>query len=150
MATPAKTDLIFSVIREPSVEVNQAAEWFTPGRMYRNAVFFAFTCEDRDRRLESGGVKVATKTAIPRGVYRMTVSFSHRFQKQLPEVLDVPQFAGIRCHGGNKAEDSEGCVLVGQVRTSTGVAQCADTVKRLIDSINQAEDLGKAVWLEIK
>ena len=143
------TDRTFLVIREPVINI-AGAESYTPGVMYVNGLKFCFTCEDQDRLLESGGVKVKTRTAIPRGKYKITVSFSHRFQKELPEVLDVPQFVGIRCHGGNKAEDSEGCILTGQVRTSTGIAKCADTVARMIAMINQTEDLGGTCWLEVK
>ena len=143
------SDSVFTVLREPSVRP-ASGEAYTLGRVYYNGVFFCFSCEDEDRKLESGGVKVKTKTAIPRGVYDLTVSFSHRFQKELPEVLSVPQFQGIRIHGGNKAEDSEGCILTGQVRTSTGIAKCADTVARMIAMINQTEDLGGTCWLEVK
>jgi hypothetical protein len=143
------SDCTFLVIREPSV-TPVSGEGYTLGIMYRNGVRFCFTCEDQDRKLEAGGVKVKTRTAIPRGKYQLTTSFSHRFQKELPDVRDVPQFEGVRLHGGNKAEDSEGCILIGQVRTSTGIAKCADTVQRMIDMINQTEDAGGKCWLEVK
>ena len=143
------SDSVFTVLREPSVRP-ASGEAYTLGRVYYNGVFFCFSCEDEDRKLESGGVKVKTKTAIPRGVYDLTVSFSHRFQKELPEVLSVPQFQGIRIHGGNKAEDSEGCLLFGQVRTSFGIAKCADTIQRVIRIINEAEDNGSVVRMEVK
>lgn len=142
-------DLTFVLIREPSQAV-EAGESFTPGILYANGLRFCFTCEDQDRQLEKGGVKIAGKTAIPRGSYRLTTSMSQHFGKELPEVEGVPQFKGVRCHGGNKAEDSEGCVMLGKVRTKIGIADCPDTVRRMIAMINSTEADGGKCWLEIK
>lgn len=124
-------------------------ERFTLGKFYVDGKFFAHTCEDRDRKLEAGGVKVPKKTAIPRGHYKVVCSFSRRFQKVLPEVLDVPGFTGIRIHGGNTADDTEGCPLIGKVRTADGVYKCAERVATLIDLITAAEDAGRETWLEV-
>lgn len=147
----AQTDMkqVFKVVREPTIR-NPNGENYTLGRMYIDNVFFCHTCEDEDRFLEGGVTeKVYGRTAIPRGKYRLTTSFSNRFQRVLPLVVDVPGFTGIRIHGGNRAEDSSGCVLVGKVRTSSGIAQCADMVKRVIDQIDDAAELGIESWLEI-
>lgn len=141
---------IFKVVREP-VQRPSGAEAYTPGVMYLDNVRFCVTCEDEDRHLEDGKTpKVYGLTAIPRGLYRMIVDFSNRFKKPLPHVLDVPGFEGIRVHGGNRAEDSSGCLLVGKVRTSTGIAQCADTVKRVIDAIEAGDELGIESWLKVE
>lgn len=142
-------DLVFTVIREPVVH-NPGRESYTPGVMYANGLRFCVTCEDHDRKLEAGGTKVFGKTAIPRGIYKLITSFSNRFQRVLPQVLDVPGFEGIRFHGGNAAEDSSGCILIGKVRTSTGIAQCADTVNRMIAQIEACEEQGGNVRLEVK
>lgn len=143
------TNLSLVLIREETKPVEDG-EWFTPGKMFANGQMFCQTCEDRDRKLEVGGVKVKGQTAIPRGKYKVIVTFSNRFQRPLPEVLDVPGYTGVRFHGGNKAEDSEGCILIGQVRTDTGIANCRPTVERLIKMIESAEDTGGSVWLEVK
>lgn len=140
----------FSVLREPTIR-NNSGEKYTLGRMYLDNVFFCHTCEDEDRFLEGQVTeKVYGATAIPRGRYKVETSYSNRFCRVLPIVLDVPGFTGIRLHGGNRAEDSDGCLLVGQVRTSSGIAQCATTVQRVIDQIEDAADLGIETWLEIK
>ena len=142
-------DLTFVVIRENN-QIPAQGEGFVLGKVYSNGLYFSESCEDQDRYLEKGGMKVKTRTAIPRGRYKLTTSYSMRFKKELPEVQGVDQFTGVRCHGGNKAEDSEGCILIGKVRTRTGIAQCADTVKRMIDMINTTEDMGGSCWLEVK
>lgn len=146
---PGKTDLVFTIVRGVTIRV-PGAENFTPGTMYQSGIYFCRTCEDEDRHLEKGGEKVYGKTAIPRGLYRLTVSMSARFGKLLPEVKDVPEFTGVRCHGGNKAEHSEGCVLVGKVATQTGIYDCTETVAKLIEAIQAAEAAGRKCWLEIK
>lgn len=142
---------LFKVIREPTrVPKDSSREKFTLGKMYRNGVKFCETCEDEDRHLEANpNAKVKGLTAIPRGRYKLTTSFSHRFKKVLPEVLNVPGFTGVRIHGGNRAEDSEGCVLAGRVRIQDGIAQCKDTVEAIIDLIDDAEDRGEESYLEI-
>lgn len=141
---------VFKVVREPTIR-NPSGENFTLGRMYLDNVFFCHSCEDEDRFLEGGVVeKVHGRTAIPRGKYRLITSFSNRFQRVLPLVVDVPGFSGIRIHGGNRAEDSLGCILVGKVRTSSGIAQCADSVRRIVDAIDACSELGIESWLEVQ
>lgn len=102
------------------MEIKLVREVFTEtstiGSLYINGVFECYTLEDKDRKLESGGQKVYAKTAIPRGKYNVVNSFSNRFQKYLPEIQNVPQFAGIRIHPGNTADHSEGCVLLGSTK----------------------------------
>lgn len=142
---------LFKLIREPSRTPSVAGrERYTLGKMYRNGLKFCETCEDEDRTLETKpNDKVKGKTAIPRGRYKLIASFSHRFKKVLPEVLNVPGFTGVRIHGGNRAEDSEGCILAGRVRTQEGIANCKDTVGAIISLIEDAEDRGEESYLEV-
>ena len=140
-----------TVIREPVIRPD-SGEAFTPGRMYVNGLHFGYTCEDEDRFLETVGIreKIHGRTGISRGTYPLEVTFSNRFQRDLPYVSGVVGFEGIRIHGGNRAEDSLGCILLGQVRTATGIAQCANTVQRLIAMIKACEDKRELSWLEVK
>lgn len=85
----------------------------TFGELFVDGKYQCFVLEDTDRRLEAGGVKVYGKTAIPRGTYQIIVDRSQRFKRELPLLLDVPQFQGIRIHAGNKPEDTEGCLIPG-------------------------------------
>lgn len=127
------------------------APGFTLGRLFVEGKQYGFTCEDQDRYLEDNpGAKVPKRTAIPRGLYRMTLSFSNRFKKVMPLIVDVPGFEGVRIHGGNDEHDTEGCPLLGKTRTAVGVAHCAEVNQALIDLITRAEDSGDAVWIEVK
>ncbi|MCF0223813.1 MAG: hypothetical protein HUK20_06050 [Fibrobacter sp.] len=71
---------------------------------------------------------------IPCGTYDVDVTYSPKFKKKLPLLvnygLGVGDGRGIRIHSGNNAEtDSKGCVLVGN--------QC-DLVKNVILESNKA------------
>lgn len=99
------------------------------GDLLINGTFVCYTLEDRDRNLKSDmtvadiqNIKVYSKTAIPYGSYRVTVTptsltgVGERLiagSKQLPLVNGVKGFDGIRIHRGNKATATAGCLLCG-------------------------------------
>lgn len=79
-----------------------------------------YTLEDKDRKLISTDdlktitdIKVFGKTAIPYGRYEVIMTFSNRFKQNMPLLIGVIGFAGVRIHSGNTAEDTEGCILCG-------------------------------------
>lgn len=76
--------------------------------------FKYYSLEDADRKLEAGGIKVPGQTAIPKGRYRITLDWSPKRNALVPYLLDVPQFIAIQIHGGNRPEDTEGCILLGR------------------------------------
>ena len=84
-------------------EANNIGDFFIEGK------FFCYSLEDKIRYDDK---KVYGKTAIPDGRYRVVLNWSNRFQRIMPLLLDVPNFTGVRLHGGNKAEDSHGCPLI--------------------------------------
>ena len=49
---------------------------------------------------------------IPNGTYEVRVTYSPRFKRMLPLVVQVPGRSGIRFHRGTKPEHSKGCILV--------------------------------------
>lgn len=111
----------------------------TIGELSINGEFFCYTLEDKDRYLETGTKKVYGETAIPRGTYNVVLSFSNRFQKYLPELQNVPQFAGIRMHTGNKPEDTEGCLLVGKIKAKDMILESAKTFKEFMAELKKVE-----------
>jgi hypothetical protein len=83
----------------------------TIGKLFINDVFHCFTLEDKERK-----VKIKNVTAIPKGRYEVIVNFSNRFKQQMPLLLKVPNFEGVRIHWGNYSKDTEGCILLGTTK----------------------------------
>jgi hypothetical protein len=108
----------------------------TSGRLYLEGKFFCFTLEDTARPV---WVKIPGKTCIPEGVYPVIKSFSPRFGKILPELLNVYNFTNIRMHAGNRPEDTDGCILLGLSRAKDSVYRSVEAVESLIDYIKQAQ-----------
>jgi hypothetical protein len=66
----------------------------------------------------------------------------------MPLLLDVPMFTGIRIHSGNTAEDTRGCILVGEWRAPDWVGDSRRAFARLFPLIEGTEDLWIAVTNE--
>ena len=126
------------------------AEGYTLGELWQDSTRIGYTVEDQDRHLEIDPKgKVYGKTCIPRGRYKLELTFSHRFQKLLPLIVDVPGFEGIRIHGGNRAENSQGCIILGRERTNDGVKNCRPVMVRIISLLVHAEARDETCWITI-
>ena len=120
------------VKRRSSAHGCTISEWFV------NGTAECFGCEDVVRL---DGSKVYGKTAIPAGTYQVINSFSPRFGKYLPLLLNVPGYEGVRIHPGNTAIDTLGCLLPGRKvnADSTGVEQSVLAFTALFAKIKAAE-----------
>lgn len=116
----------------------------TMGELLIDGQHFAWTLEDavRDR-------KIPNETAIPAGRYEVVVTWSNRFGKPLPLLLKVPNFEGVRFHGGNGPEDTEGCILIGEEHDDERIWKCAGVVSGLTFRVRNAATRGK-VWVEVR
>ena len=115
-----------------------------------DSLHLGYTCEDIDRHLETNPEeKIKGMSAIPRGKYQVVLSYSNRFKKIMPELLLVPGFSGVRVHGGNTAEDTEGCILVGEQRTSDGVRICKKILETIQVYMQEAINNKEQIWMEI-
>lgn len=118
---------------------------YTIGKLYINDQYFCDTLEDTDRGLtqsmteqQIGSKKVYGETSIPTGTYRIIISYSNKFKKQMPLLLNVPGFAGIRIHSGNTEKDSLGCILVGKNKAVGKVLESRDTYSKLFSILQEA------------
>lgn len=100
------------------------------------------------------GPKVYGKTAIPPGRYRVVFTYSNRFQRELPLLMQVPNFTGILIHSGNSAKDTEGCLLPGLARTvlqdgTQYIQHSRDAYNQIAPKIREIIDRGDQLWLKI-
>lgn len=111
---------------------------FTLGELFIDGASFCYTVEDMERMPNE---KVFGKTAIPKGTYNVIINMSNRFKKEMPLLLNVPNFQGVRIHSGNTAEDTEGCIIVGMTRTLSGVAMSRIAYAKLMEKLRLANDI---------
>lgn len=111
---------------------------YTIGKLYIDGAYFCDTLEDTVR---PAGVKIAGKTAIPAGTYKVKKTMSPRFKKILPEILNVKNFSGVRIHAGNTHADTEGCVLLGLNKVKGQVIHSQDAVAFFMDRTPETFDL---------
>ena len=119
---------------------------YTIGRMSLNGVYFCDTLEDTDRGLNStmSVDEILSKkrkgiTAIPTGKYDVILTFSPRFKRVLPLLLNVPGYQYIRVHNGNTQASTEGCLLVGENKVKGQVINSRATLERLMSLLLECE-----------
>lgn len=128
---------------------------YTIGKLYIDDKYFCDTLEDtvrdlnKDGKFDNGEKKIKGKTAIPYGTYEIKWTYSHRFKKYTPQLMNVPSFEGIRIHSGNSSKDTEGCLLLGENKKVGMVLNSKATIAKFCPIIKDACAKGK-VTIEIK
>ena len=136
---------------ELQVAREQSKDEATIGRLYVDGVAECDTLEDVVREVIGVPVsqwKIAEKTAIPIGRYRITLVDSPRFGPNTMSVNNVEGFQDIRIHAGNTAEDTHGCLLVGKRTSDRFISQSKDTLIALKIKVLAAMQRGEEVWIE--
>lgn len=114
---------------------------------------FCDSLEDPIREIPGEPVerwKVRGDTAIPAGTYAVDVTYSARFQRDLPLLLGVPGFEGIRIHAGNTSHDTEGCILVGTWNGGEFIHNSRIALASLMDMLEIAELSRRPATIEIR
>lgn len=140
---------------------------YTIGKLYVNGDYICDTCEDKvmdlnkdGDLLDSGEGKIPSQTAIPYGRYEVTIKVkSPKFSQKsiynwcngyLPRLLNVKHFDGILIHAGNTAQDSAGCILVGENKVVGKVINSMIALKKLYPVLKTASDRGEKIWISIE
>lgn len=130
-------------------------ESYTIGSLSIDGKKFCDTLEDKVRDLNKNGVfdgdekKVYAETAIPYGTYNVVVDYSPKFKRELPRLQNVKHFEGILIHRGNTAEDSAGCILVGENKVKGMVINSTPYEKELVRILKDAQDRKEPITIQI-
>lgn len=130
-------------------------ESYTIGSLSIDGKKFCDTLEDKVRDLNKTGVfdgdekKVYADTAIPYGTYNVVVDYSPKFKRELPRLQNVKHFEGILIHRGNTAEDSAGCILVGENKVKGKVVNSTPYEKELVRILKEAQDRKEPITIKI-
>lgn len=129
------------------------------GELHTDEIKYCVTLEDLPRAYFD---KVPGKTRIPQGRYpirlRQVLSgLTKRYRQRYTwftwhlEICDVPFFENVYLHIGNKPEDTDGCVLVGErvLSNRAFITNSTDTYRELYEVLRKALENGEEVWIDI-
>lgn len=128
---------------------------YTLGNLYLNGKFYCNIIEDVVRDINKNGTfdcgefKISGHTAIPYGKYEIQVTYSPKFKRKLPLLLNVKYFEGIRIHRGNTEKDSAGCLIPGENTKRGMVLNSTKYELELTNLIESANRKGEKVIIEI-
>lgn len=126
---------------------------YTIGDLSVDGIFFCNTIEDTVRELPAVcpdtsrarsctcKEKIYARTAIPVGVYKITLEYSPRFKRRMPYLHNVSHFLGILIHSGNTEMDSAGCIIVGENTVKGKVLNSRATFQRLYARLEKGKDI---------
>lgn len=140
---------------------------YTVGKLFINGIYECDTIEDQDRGLTSQmtleeikAKKVYGVTAIPTGTYSINMTtVSPKFKDRvwakpykgiLPRLENVKGYEGVLIHVGNKAQDSLGCILVGENKIKGQVINSTATFYELMTVLLKAQSVGEVIELTIE
>lgn len=140
---------------------------YTIGDLIVNGKKFCDTLEDPDRGLTSDmtnaeiiKTKVYGKTAIPKGKYKIEMgvvspkfrsrAWAVRWGGKLPRLLNVPGFDGVLIHPLNTAEETLGCIGVGENKVKGKIINSVETFNRLMPLLIEAYYRGESITLTVE
>lgn len=104
---------------------------------------------DTDKKLGTYYTLERKSKLIPVGLYDIDLTHSPKFKKELPLVHNalVSERRGIRIHAGNTVNDTEGCILIGNIASLTDrrISESNIAVNQLVSAMK-----GKTVKLSIR
>lgn len=134
------------------------------GHLYVDGKYVCDTIEDVDRGMtqtmpdvQLKKLKVPLQTAIPTGMYRVTLGVvSPKFSQKpyyrnfcggrVPRLLNVPAFDGILIHMGSTEKSSAGCLIVGYNTIKGRVTDSQKAFEKLYNILCWAAG---SIWIEI-
>lgn len=142
---------------------------YTIGHLYIDGKYFCDTIEDTDRNLfdsmsvdEINNLKVYKETAIPCGKYKITMrekspkfsnpryKWAQAYDGYIPRLCNVKGFDGILIHVLNTANETYGCIGVGENKVKGKVINSTKTFYTLMnDYLLPADNMCEDIEIEI-
>lgn len=129
---------------------------YTIGSLSVDGELLCDTLEDKVRDYNKDGdlldkdeTKVYGETAIPYGRYKVIVSYSPKLKRELPLLIDVPHFSGIRIHAANWPTQLEGCIAPGENKVKGGVINSRHYEEIVTSWVKTWQSNGEDVWINI-
>lgn len=133
---------------------------YTIGHLYLKGERLCDILEDpvRDHNKDGdlndpGEGKIYGNTAIPYGMYEIIMSYSPKFRRYLPLLVNVPHFEGIRIHGTTSKvatnKNTHGCLIPGENKVRGGVIKTLEYEQKIIEVINKHLRIGEKVYINI-
>ena len=129
---------------------------YTIGNLFINGKFYCNIIEDTVRDFNKNGtfdcgeLKISGHTAIPYGEYEIKVTYSPKFKRELPLLLNVKHFDGIRIHRGNTEKDSSGCLIPGENKKKGMVINSTKYELELTKLIKECNNRKEKVTIKIR
>ncbi len=131
---------------------------YTIGKLFIDGKYICDTLEDVDRGLNSNmtedaikKIKIYGKTATPIGTYKVVMNvvsekfkgraWAKPYQGKLPRLVNVPGYEGVLIHVGNTADDTLGCILVGENKVKGQVISSTNAFNKVMNILKDDEDI---------
>ena len=136
-------------------QIREYKESHTDSELYAcdDSERFCYVLEDVGR---PNGTKIKSETCIPEGVYNVAISRSSRFKKDMILLYNQEDktvsrfgvsFSGVRAHGGNDIDDTEGCPLTAYHSDFNGKVWGRASDDLLLKIKNWIDDGQEVLWV---
>lgn len=112
--------------------------WIVDGKLMCNTLEDEVRDLNKNGKFDNGEKKIYGESAIPYGKYKIKMTYSPKYKRMMPQVMDVPHFTGIRIHAANKPTELEGCIALGENKVKGGLINSRLHVNVFIDMLVKA------------
>lgn len=112
--------------------------WIVDGKLMCNTLEDEVRDLNKNGKFDNGEKKIYGESAIPYGKYKIKMTYSPKYKRMMPQVMDVPHFTSIRIHAANKPTELEGCIALGENKVKGGIINSRLHVNVFIDMLVKA------------
>jgi hypothetical protein len=106
-------------------------ELCTQGELYLDGIFECYTLEP-----PKSDDKSVKPRCVDAGIYDFIIGWSEKHQRDVPILLNVPDFTAVEIHIGNFPGDTLACILVGLMTALNAVYESSEAFKLLFPKLS--------------